>query len=438
MEPVRSEAEAWGLGAALLLMAGAVAVPAATGWDVHVRWFPPLHAEWQPRVGWGTVPALVLAAAGVTVGPRLAQTLTWPRLLVLSWVAATAWLLALAFVDGVGGVGDILQTPYEYLGTARATTDIGATLQEYVSRIPYAAGDRHWPVHIAGHPPGALLFFVALVRLGLGGGFAAGLVVTLVAATVPAAVLLTLRLLGAERSGRLAAPFLVLGPAAVWSAVSADAVFAAVGAWGLAALAAGAVRRSLTWSAVAGVLLGYAVMMSYGLPLLGVLAVAVLWLGRSWRPLPVAALAATGVVLLFAAAGFAYWEAFPVLRERYWDGVASRRPPEYWTWANLAALLFSAGPAAGAGLARLVRVRAGRRLHGPARVVAVLGAAGWLTVVLADLSQMSRAEVERIWLPFVPWLLLPCALLDQRWRRIGLAVQVGTAVVVQYLLHTGW
>ena len=77
-----------------------------------------------------------------------------------------------------------------------------------------------------------LLFFVALVRLGLGSTGCRGTRVTLVAATVPAAVLVTLRLLGAEQLGRLAAPFLVLGPAAVWSAVSADAVFAAVGAWG--------------------------------------------------------------------------------------------------------------------------------------------------------------------------------------------------------------
>ena len=438
MAVARPQVAGWGLGAALLLMAAAVVLPAVTGWDVRVRWFPPLHAEWQPRVGWGTLPAVVLGAAGLVLGPRLAEALPWRHLLLGSWAAATAWMLALAFVDGVGGVGRILETSYEYLPTARTTTDVPATLREYVSRIPYAAGDRHWPVHIAGHPPGALLFFVALVRLGLGDGVAAGLVVTIVAATVPAAVLVTLRLLGAEHLGRAAAPFLVLGPAAVWSAVSADAVFAAVGAWGVAALAAGAVRRSVAWSAVAGLLLGYLVMMSYGLPLFGILALGVLWLARSWRALPVAALVATGVVLVFAALGFAWWEAFPVLRERYWDGVASRRPPEYWTWANLAALSFSAGPVAGAGLARLLQLRGGRRLAGPARVVAVLGTAGWLMVLAADLSQMSRAEVERIWLPFVPWLLVPCALLDRRWRRVGLAAQVLTALVVQHLLDTGW
>ena len=126
---------------------------------------------------------MALAAAGLVVGPRLAETLRRRHLLSGSWVAATAWLLSLAFVDGVGDVGDILETSYEYLPTARSTTDVHATMQEYVSRIPLAAGERHWPVHIAGHPSGALLFFVALVRLGLGSGVAAGLVVTLVAAT---------------------------------------------------------------------------------------------------------------------------------------------------------------------------------------------------------------------------------------------------------------
>jgi hypothetical protein len=51
---------------------------------------------------------------------------------------------------------------------------------------------------------------------------------------------------------------------------------------------------------------------------------------------------------------------------------------------------------------------------------------------------MSRAEVERIWLPFVPWLLVSCALLPDRWRRVGLAVQLVWALLVQHLLYTSW
>ena len=59
-------------------------------------------------------------------------------------------------------------------------------------------------------------------------------------------------------------------------------------------------------------------------------------------------------------------------------------------------------------------------------------------VVAADLSQMSRAEVERIWLPFVPWLLVGTALLPDRWRRPALALQVVLALAIQHLLATGW
>ena len=55
---------AWGLLVAVALMVLAMGVPAVTGWNVRVNSFPPLHAEWDPRVGWGTVPAIVLAALG--------------------------------------------------------------------------------------------------------------------------------------------------------------------------------------------------------------------------------------------------------------------------------------------------------------------------------------------------------------------------------------
>ena len=126
----------------------------------------------------------------------------------------------------------------------------------------------------------------------------------------------------------------------------------------------------------------------------------------------------------------------PVLRERYWDGVATNRPPEYWMWGNLAALAFSAGPLAFAGVAHCVEPSPDCR-H-PRRVVAGWPA-GVAMVVAADLSQMSRAEVERIWLPFVPWLLVGCALLPERWRRPGRRPPGRRcALLVQHLLFTGW
>jgi methylthioxylose transferase len=438
----RSRAAVVGLASGLVLMAAAMAVPAVRGWDVHVRWFPPLHAVWDPRVGLGTLPALALGLLVARHGVVLAERLSWGRLLATSYAVGLGWMVSLALVDGPSGLGKVLDGPYEYLRTARATHDFPATLREYVSRIPYSAAPDNWPVHVAGHPPGALGIFVALDRVGLGGWLAAGLVVTALAASTAVAVLVTLRLLGAETHARRAAPFLVVGPAAIWQCVSADGLFAAVAAWGMAALAAAATApsrgRRLGWSLVAGSLLGGCVMLSYGLPLLAVLAVAVLVAARSWRPLVPAALAATAVVGAFAASGFAWWEALPVLRERYWDGVASNRPAAYWLWGDLAALLFCTGPLAAAGVAQtltqtLTRVRdAGRR------TVTLLVGAAVVMVLAADASQMSRAEVERIWLPFVLWLLVSCALLPATWRRRGLVLQVVAALLVQHLLHPDW
>lgn len=427
-----------GLVLALVLMAAGVLVPRLTGWDVHVRWYPPLHAVWDPRVGPGTILALILGVLAAAYSPRVAQTARWGRLLIAMYVAGVAWLICLALVDGPDGISAVLEHDYEYLNTARTITDVPAMLEEYVSRIGFAAAPDNWPVHLAGHPPGAVLFFIALVRIGLGGGLAAGLVVALVAASTSVAVMTVLRTLGAEQAARRAAPFLVFTPAAIWMCVSADAVFGAFAAWGMVALAKASVARStlesLGWAVAAGGILGYVVMMSYGLPLLGLLAVAVMVVGGSFRPLVPAALTAVAVVLAFYVYGFAWWEAFPELRERYWDGVASNRPPEYWMWGNLAALAFSAGPVMYAGVAQL----AAAETEESTRVVRWLAGAGVAMILAADLSQMSRAEVERIWLPFVPWLLLSCALLPERWRRWGLVGQIAAALITQHLLWTDW
>ncbi|MCB0895370.1 MAG: hypothetical protein H6529_09215 [Nocardioides sp.] len=441
MPSTRARAPWIGLVVAVLLVAVAFAVPPLTGWEVWSRAprsvvaheVPPLHGWWDAKLlGPGTLPAVAIGLAGWWSGPRLAERLSWGRLMLVSYVVGLAWLLALALVDGTDGITRALGSHYEYLPSARDVTDVHALLQGYVDRIPIDS-PHAWPTHPAGHPPGALLFFVLLVRVGLGGSLAAGLVVTALAATAALAVLVTVRALGSEAAARRAAPFLVLGPSAVFMAVSGDAVFTAVAAWGLACLALGARAsggRLVAWSTLAGLLLGWCVMSSYGLPLLGVLAIAVLVLARSWWPLPVAATAALALVLGFAAYGFAWWEALPVLRERYWDGIAADRPAAYWTWGNLAALVVCAGPLLGPGLAMLRR--------GADRVVLLLVAAAVACVVLADLSQMSRAEVERIWLPFVPWLLLSTALLPERWRRWGLLLQVCWALAVQQLLYTSW
>ncbi|MGB3185844.1 MAG: hypothetical protein WBG36_14905 [Ornithinimicrobium sp.] len=441
-----------GLGIAVILLITAFTLPTLLDWEVYARRFPekngtaePLHGFWDPRwFGPGTIPALVLGLLAVRYAAPLAARLRWRTLLVVAYLTSVVWMLSLAFIDGTRGVSRVLDSEFEYYAEAPGIDSIPAMLEEFISRIPYAHPD-NWVVHVAGHPPGALLFYVVLFRIGLQDPLWAGLATSVLAATSIVAVLITLRLLGAEKAARTAAPFLALSPSLIFVAVSGDGVFAAFAAWGLAALAAAAVARHratmVGFAALAGLLLGYCVMLSYGLPLLGLLAVAVLIAARgSWWPMPIAALVALAVVLSFVPFGYAWWEAYPVLVERYWDGAASIRPFSYWVWGNLAALLISAGPMIGSGVAALVaHLRHPRSETASAhRVVLLLAGAAVLIIVAADLSRMSKSEVERIWLPFIPWLTLSLVLLPPKWRTPALAVQVATALIVETLMYTSW
>ena len=441
MPTARSDRAPWvGLGVALLLIVAAVVVPPLAHWQVHaslhpVRPFAPLAGYVEGRVGPGTPVAVVLAALGVWQGSALAGRLGWRALLVTTYAATVAWTLSLAYVDGRSGLTGEIVNHNEYLPTARRIHDVPAMLRGFIDRIPAGAPDS-WETHVAGHPPGALLLFVGLVGLGLGSAFASALAITLIGCTTPVAVLVTLRRLGAEDVARRVAPFLVLAPAAIWVAVSADGVFAAVAAWGLAGVAAATTSEragAWAWGLLGGLLLGCCLLLSYGLLLLAPLVLAVLLVGRSWRPLAPVSVGALVPVVVFAGLGFRLWEAYPVLSDRYWAGIAAGRPAAYWLWGDLAALAISAGPALGAAIGSLLA--AGRRSP---RVVRLFVGAAAVAILAADASRMSKAEVERIWLPFVPWLLLATACLPDRWRRPMLVVQVVVALLVQHLVVTNW
>lgn len=68
--------------------------------------------------------------------------------------------------------------------------------------------------------------------------------------------------------------------------------------------------------------------------------------------------------------------------------------------------------------------------------LAVLVAAAFAALLIADLSGMSKAETERIWLPFAMWLLASCAFLPR--PRAWLAAQAVLALLLNHLLLTGW
>ncbi|MFE1949496.1 hypothetical protein ACFW9D_03395 [Streptomyces sp. NPDC059524] len=429
--------------AAALLVVAAVLVGRhieGTYGTLHVGW-PPLYANWLPHTGPGTVPALVLAGLLVAYGPAVAARLPWRILLPGAWTAATAWILSLALVDGWHrGIAVRLTTRYEYLQSIDRFHDIPATLRDFTHHILLDSPD-HWPAHTAGHPPGATLTFVLLDRIGLRGGGWAGLWCVVVGATACVAVLIAVRALAGEALARRAAPFLVAAPGAVWMGASADAYFAAVAAWSVALLALAVTGRGIAWAAGAGLLYGLTCYVSYGLTLVAVIGAAVLLLGRHEirrRPaLLLLLLAGCAVVpLAFTLAGFDWWEAYRLLVTRYYQGAGGIRPYGYWVWANLACTVLIVGLAAVAGLRRAVTALTDRTGPPATRRPALLASAGLLALLIADLSGMSKAETERIWLPFSLWLLPACALLPR--PRAWLAAQVTLPLLVNHLLLTGW
>ena len=124
---------------------------------------------------------------------------------------------------------------------------------------------------------------------------------------------------------------------------------------------------------------------------------------------------------------------------RYYQGWAAERPYPYWVWANLACLILSACPAVLPALWRAGAAAAHRWHHPAARTPTIwLPALTLLAIVTADLSGLSKAEVERIWLPYAIWLIPATAWLPAAHRGRWLAVQALTALAVNHLLRTNW
>ena len=401
----------------------------------------PIFGWWNAHVGWGTVPAIVIGIAAVLWGQAVAGRLPWRALPWVTWATACAWAFSLAMIDGwQRGFAGRLTAPNEYLGQVPSITDIPRAMRTFASRIPDFQPNS-WITHVSGHPPGALLTFVWLDRIGLGGGAWAGLWCLLVGSSAAAAIVVAVRALNDENTARQAAPFVAVAPTAIWVAVSADAYFAGVAAWGIALLALAA-RRTVRWPIAAaigsGLLLGWGIFLNYGLTVMALPALAVLIAAVDWRSamraLVPAVLAALTIVGVFALAGFWWFDGYTLVQERYWQGIAKDRPFQYWSWANFASVVCAIGLGSVAGVGRAFDIAALKRRSGLHLVV--LGAL--LGIVLADLSMLSKAETERIWLPFTMWLTAAGALLPPRSRRWWLGLNVVGALLINHFILTPW
>ena len=401
----------------------------------------PIFGWWKAHVGWGTVPAILIGIAAVLWGPTVAQRLPWRTLTLTTWFTSCLWAFSLAMIDGwQRGFAGRLTARHEYLRQVPTVTDIPEALSGFSRRILDFQPDS-WITHVSGHPPGALLTFVWLDRIGLGGGAWAGLLCLLVGSSAAAAIIVAVRAVADEATARLAAPFVAVAPTAIWIAVSADGYFAGVAAWAIALLALSARRTArvpLLAAAGAGLLLGWAIFLNYGLALVGILALAVLIAAVDWRAalsaLVPAAVVAAVVVAAFAAAGFWWFDGYTLVQERYWQGIANDRPFQYWSWANFASVVCAIGLGSVAGIGRAFDIAAIRR--SPGLHPLLLGAV--VAIVCADLSMLSKAETERIWLPYTIWLTAAPALLPPQSHRFWLALNIVGAIALNSFILTNW
>lgn len=450
--PTWPRADVLALAAVLLLIAVAAVVGrvlAARGAELFLG-DPPLLGFWEPHVGWGTP----LALACLVVGLRLQQVMTvlpWRRLLLTGWLLNLAWLCSLALVDGFRrGWSRVLLDPNEYLHDLPRISDPATFLRTFTDYIAFSAtvdGTQVWTTHVAGHPPLATLVFWGLDRLGLGGGAWAGALCILVSSAAAAALPVVLRELGAPAAARRLVPFAALFPGAVFMAVSADGLFAGVAAAGLALACRGAARGRVGVSLLGGLLLGAAVFLSYGLVLFGVVVVVAGFIGlrqhglrRVLRPWLAAVVGVLVVAALHLVAGFNWLTGLAQLRIRYYQGIGAVRPYSYFIYANLAAWLVACSPLLAVGGVRSVAalVTGRRQPWSQDRVVALVALAGILAALLADLSGLSKAETERIWLAFGVIACAGLALFRGRAASWALLGSAGSALLLNHLVRTGW
>ena len=413
--------------------AGTVAVGQAikaAGGQVGV-FFPPFYIQWQPHAG-------TLAVAGVAIllgAAALAPVWVWrPR----RPAAVAALLFALALALGVGlnvargGVHDlwaIFQTTpggspeagNEYLlGLPALHHGIPFYISHFPALIPSL------PQKVTGNPPGPL---VALHLLGVGTpGALAALVIGTGALTAPLAYDLG-RTLGGEERGRIAGLLTAFAPSLLlWGVTSVDYAFATLGM-----IAACLLVRERPTARTAGALAAAgASFFSWLLFVIPAWAVLVV-LGREGprRALALAATCtvATGVVYATLVLTLGY---DPVATVRataavYQHGIAHMRPYAYWLFGSPVAWGIALGlPTAWAAL------RAGAARDPAALALAAM-------VIAAALLGFTKAETERIWLPFVPLACVAAGrCVTARGLRVTVWLLIAQALAVELLFNTIW
>lgn len=390
---------------------------------------------WVWRWGWSLLGAGLLAlliAVAYQRGWWWRVRQRW--VLLATSLGAMLFGTLLALGDGIDGLRYGAEHPTEYLANLATAPPAGEFVRTFVDDIS------RYSVHVRGHPPGFVLVLKFLDAIGLSGVWPVVALSILGTGVTAAAVLLAVRSVAGDEWMRRAAPLLIVAPYGIWMQTSGDAVFAAVGALGIAAVAEGVSRRRAhaAWFGVAaGLLFGCLLFLTYlGGTLLLVPAVLLVAALRrretgSWSVIIGGLAAGLGVIAAFWLAGFWWLDGVQATDEQYRFGSAQFRRWSYFAVGNIGAAVLALGPVTVLGLG----VLRNRRMW-------LLVGGALAAVLVSHLSRYTKAEVERIWLVFYPWIAIAGAALIPRARAwagaMTIGVQATCAIVLQAALLSKW
>jgi hypothetical protein len=382
---------------------------------------PPFVMGWLPAVSWWAALAVGVAATAVAAAPA-ALRLRPAAFAAALYVSA----LALSLAINAARAG-----PVEWTWVFRGSFE---ALNEYLPGLPALSyGTRFFldrfaelvpalPPNVSAHPPG-LIVALHLLALTTPARLAA-LCIGCAAAVAPLTYALARRLLS-DREARIAGLLAAACPCLLlFGTTSADAVYAALGTAAAALLAA----RSSRARAAGAALLGVAALFSWLLLAIGAWAALLAWLRAGPRAAAVTAAAcAVAVVAVQAAlAGVYGYDALGTLAAThavYLQSPARIRPYAFWVVGSPAAWATMVGPPI---------VCAATALRAPAaRATAVV-------IAIAAVSGYTKAETERIWLPFVPLICVAAAEAGIGRLRAVLAVLLAQAIAIEVLFYTVW
>ncbi len=392
---------------------------------------PPFLMHWAPSLPWPALIIVLLAMGLAWLAPRLsAQARDGLQFSVFVYAIAGGMGLGANAIRGgtsawthvfVLGPHGSAEAAHEYLpALPQLNRGVGHYVGHFAQLLPAL------PTHAQGNPPGPL---VAMHLLGVTTpARLAAACVAIGALTSPFAYALGTAL-GDERRGRAAALLTAFSPAVVlFGVTSLDYVFAAL-AIAIASLLVVSATPLRVLGCVLAAVGSFFSWVLLAIPVWAVIVVLVREGGR--RALLLAAGLATAIVLfnlgLVLFLGYRPFAVLQALGPIYAHGIAAHRPYLYWLFGSPVAWLVMLGlPTAWLALRSLA-----------AREPAAIALA--VVVVVASVAGLTKAETERIWLPFVPLAAVSAAaaLPLTRWRAVlvTLAVQ---GLVVELLFNTVW